>query len=439
MMTTAPSPTAVAAQGARDATVTVYQRDDYFSPAGLSIPVGTTVRWMNGGYGNHTTTSDTGAWSSGTMAPGATFSYTFNTAGLYRYICQFHREEGMIGQVTVVGTVPGPTPIPSGGNVALGKSVSASSSQAEHPPALAVDGNDATFWKSMPGNPASAQNPQWIYINLGSSYSVSRMHMLWRGGEHARAYSMYLRSATCPSWCLIGSTSSGDGDDTLTLSRPLSAQYFVLQLNVPATPGGAYSLAEWEIFASSSVPPSSANLALGRPARASSQLPIFPAMNVTDGNLATDWRSGTMPAYIFVDFGRNVTVNRAILRWTRTLRATRYSLYAWGNGYWLNVRASGSFAGDVDTLVFPAVSTSALLMNATASASSKVGLREFEVYGSSGIGPYGSSGDDWLVDPPDVPAADAEAQGMAPDAVTEGVLPQIDPEAAPPAELPNLP
>jgi plastocyanin len=47
----------------------------------------------------HTSTSDNGAWDSALLAPGASFSRTFQTAGTFPYHCTIH--PNMVGTVTV--------------------------------------------------------------------------------------------------------------------------------------------------------------------------------------------------------------------------------------------------------------------------------------------------------------------------------------------------
>lgn len=62
-----------------------------FNPPTLEVSVGTTVTWTNKDSTAHTVTSDDGtSFQSGKMDPGATFSYTFDTAGTYAYHCEFH-------------------------------------------------------------------------------------------------------------------------------------------------------------------------------------------------------------------------------------------------------------------------------------------------------------------------------------------------------------
>jgi plastocyanin len=70
-----------------------------YTPNPISVSVGGTVMWMNNDSIAHTSTSDNGTWDSGTMAPGASFSRTFPTAGTFTYHCAIH--PNMVGTVTV--------------------------------------------------------------------------------------------------------------------------------------------------------------------------------------------------------------------------------------------------------------------------------------------------------------------------------------------------
>lgn len=66
-----------------------------FSPATITIKVGTTVTWTNTTSAPHTVTSDDGTtFDSGINTPiaanGGTFSFTFTKAGTFAYHCQIH-------------------------------------------------------------------------------------------------------------------------------------------------------------------------------------------------------------------------------------------------------------------------------------------------------------------------------------------------------------
>jgi plastocyanin len=61
-----------------------------FSPATITVTVGTTVTWTNNDGATHTVTSDTGAFDSGNIANGKTYSRTFSQAGTFAYHCTIH-------------------------------------------------------------------------------------------------------------------------------------------------------------------------------------------------------------------------------------------------------------------------------------------------------------------------------------------------------------
>lgn len=61
-----------------------------FTPATLTIKVGTTVKWTNQDSVAHTVTSDTGIFDSGDLADGDTFTFTFTHAGTFAYHCTMH-------------------------------------------------------------------------------------------------------------------------------------------------------------------------------------------------------------------------------------------------------------------------------------------------------------------------------------------------------------
>ena len=109
---------------ARAATQTVTISDFAFSPATVTITAGDTVTWTNTDPVVHTATSTTGAFDSGDIAQGESFSVTFTTPGTYVYFCTPHPT--MTGQIVVQAAAPAATaaPSPAGGplpNVAMPK------------------------------------------------------------------------------------------------------------------------------------------------------------------------------------------------------------------------------------------------------------------------------------------------------------------------------
>jgi plastocyanin len=70
-----------------------------FSPASLTVAVGSTVKWTNNDAMAHTVTSDNGSFDSGNIAAGASYSRMFSTVGTFTYHCTIH--PGMTGTITV--------------------------------------------------------------------------------------------------------------------------------------------------------------------------------------------------------------------------------------------------------------------------------------------------------------------------------------------------
>jgi plastocyanin len=84
---------------AQDNELRVDAKDYWFEPTYRTVPVGTTVTWVNGDDESHTVTNDLGLFDE-EIWPGDTWSYTFTEPGVYFYYCQPH--DWMIGEITVV-------------------------------------------------------------------------------------------------------------------------------------------------------------------------------------------------------------------------------------------------------------------------------------------------------------------------------------------------
>ena len=79
-----------------------------FLPGTLHVPAGGSVVWTNISYDSHTVTADDASFDSGDLAPGATFTTTFDTPGTYTYFCQYHGAPELDGMAaTIVVDEPG--------------------------------------------------------------------------------------------------------------------------------------------------------------------------------------------------------------------------------------------------------------------------------------------------------------------------------------------
>ena len=77
-----------------------------FVPDTLIISEGDSVLWINTSAIFHTTTSGVsgvpnGYWNSGSMASNDSFSFHFDSTGVFPYYCTPHWTLGMVGQITV--------------------------------------------------------------------------------------------------------------------------------------------------------------------------------------------------------------------------------------------------------------------------------------------------------------------------------------------------
>ena len=76
-----------------------------YSPAKITIKAGDTVKWVNADTAAHTVTGGTpadgpsGVFDSSLVMADASFSFTFDKAGSYKYFCMVH--PWMVGSVTV--------------------------------------------------------------------------------------------------------------------------------------------------------------------------------------------------------------------------------------------------------------------------------------------------------------------------------------------------
>jgi plastocyanin len=70
-----------------------------FGPGTLTVPVGTTVTWMNRDDIPHTVVSTEGTFKSRVLDTEEKFSFTFARAGTYPYFCSIHPK--MTGKVVV--------------------------------------------------------------------------------------------------------------------------------------------------------------------------------------------------------------------------------------------------------------------------------------------------------------------------------------------------
>ena len=92
-------PRPVRSGAAISATAGVSIGDNFFDPEAITIGLGDTVTWTNGGTApeGHTVTGS--GFDSGVIEEGAAYSHRFDAAGVFDYVCELH--DDMAGTVVV--------------------------------------------------------------------------------------------------------------------------------------------------------------------------------------------------------------------------------------------------------------------------------------------------------------------------------------------------
>ncbi|WP_112661683.1 cupredoxin domain-containing protein [Microvirga flavescens] len=70
-----------------------------FAPQTLTVPVGTTVTWINADDIPHTVTAEDHSFRSKALDTNDRFTFTFSTPGEYGYFCSLHPR--MVGKIIV--------------------------------------------------------------------------------------------------------------------------------------------------------------------------------------------------------------------------------------------------------------------------------------------------------------------------------------------------
>ena len=131
-----------------------------------------------------------------------------------------------------------PAPDPTVNKALNQPAFSSSNEGAQLSPTAAVDGNPGTRWSSQ------FSDPQWIYVDLGSSQAISRVLLAWEGA-YGKSYEIQV-SDDASNWTSLYSTTTGDGG---TDDIPLSGNgRYVRMLGSERGTGYGYSLWEFEVY-----------------------------------------------------------------------------------------------------------------------------------------------------------------------------------------------
>ncbi|MEH0970145.1 discoidin domain-containing protein [Micromonospora sp. CPCC 205546] len=303
-------------------------------------------------------------------------------------------------------TPPPTTPPPTGGNLAQGRPATATSVNQNYGAANAVDGNAGSYWESV-----NNAFPQSLTVDLGAARTVDRVVLKLPAGWERRTQTLsVLGSTDGSSWSTLaasaGRTFDPAGGNAVTIGVPAGERRFV-RLTVTGNTGWpAAQLAEFEVYGGGpttpppttpppTTPPPTGNLALGRPAAATSHADVYGAGNAVDGNPNTYWESANnaFPQSLTVDLGANRTVSRIVLKlppssaW-QTRTQTLSVLGSTTGSSFSTLKASAGYtfnpaSGNTVTVTFAATSQRYLRLTFTGNSSWPAGqLSEFEVYSS---------------------------------------------------------
>ncbi|TLP55699.1 discoidin domain-containing protein [Microbispora triticiradicis] len=309
---------------------------------------------------------------------------------------------------------PSPSPTacaPGSGDLARGKTVTATSSTQAYVPANAVDGDANTYWES-----ANNAFPQSITVDLCAVTPVQRVVL-----KLPPSAAWATRTQTL---AVLGST---DGTNYTTLS-PSAGRTFDPATgntaNIPFTTANvryvrvtvigntgwpAGQLSAFEVYGTGATPspspsaspsqspspPPTGNLARGKTVTATSNTQTYVPANAVDGDANTYWESvnNAFPQTLTVDLGASVTVGRVVLKlppsaaWgsrTQTLAilgstdGTNYTTIAGPAGHTFD-----PVTGNTVTVAVPAAARRYLRLSVTGNTGWPAAqISEFEAYAS---------------------------------------------------------
>jgi plastocyanin len=145
-------------------TAAVEIHDNYYSPVPVTVHLGDSVTWTNKGSSEHSVTQDGGFDSTpagtscppslvlndGCLAPGSSFTVTFNSTGTFSYHCRVHGD-AMVGSVVVQ------SPSPTTSTTTTSTSSSTTTSTSSTTTSLPASEQPTITQAALPSIPSSSQ------------------------------------------------------------------------------------------------------------------------------------------------------------------------------------------------------------------------------------------------------------------------------------------
>jgi YVTN family beta-propeller protein len=223
----------------------------------------------------------------GTTLAGSSTTTSFSVMGLsastaYSMTVRAKDAAGNVSAASSALSVTTSAPPATGTNLALNKpAVTSSAENTSLTGAQAVDGSATTRWASVQG-----VDPQWLQVDLGASYSISRVVLNWEAA-YASGYSIQV-SADATNWTSIYSTTTGNGalDDLTGLSG--TGRYIRMYGTARGTAWG-YSLWEFEVYGTAVTTPGTFSGTYKITARHSGKVLDVNGGAVADGTNVQQW------------------------------------------------------------------------------------------------------------------------------------------------------
>jgi len=256
-------------------------------------------------------------------------------------------------------------------NVALNAPVVSSSDEGAGVAAIyAADGNSGTRWASQ------ANDAQWIYVDLKSSYNISKVVLNWETA-YGKAYKIQV-SNDAVNWTQIYTTSTGvGGKETLNIA---GTGRYVRMFGVTRGTGYGYSLWDFEVYGT---PVSqTVNIALKKPAVSSSDEGAgLAASFAVDGDSNTRWASQFIDnQWIYVDLGSSQKISRVILSWEGAY-ASAYKIQVSNNGTsWTDIYSTTTGDGNIDDLTVNGTGRYVRMLCVTRATGYGVSLWDFNIF-----------------------------------------------------------
>ena len=239
-----------------------------------------------------------------------------------------------------------PPTAPANGDLAQGRPVTASSSNAPYVASNAVDGDTSSYWES-----ASNSFPQTIQVDLGAGKAVGSVTLklppatAW--STRSQTFSVLGSTDGSTFSTLVGSaahTFDPSTGNTVTVSLPAGTTERYLKLSFTANSGWpAAQLSAFQVFGNGSsttappttappttappttappttapptTPPANTNLALHAAVTDTGHTQSYTASNTVDGDANSYWESSdnAFPQSLTVDLGANHSVSRLVLK-----------------------------------------------------------------------------------------------------------------------------